>query len=94
MAAASSEIAELTAQITRLSAQLQLLTAQAQPPEKPSPWLPLDKAAPLLHCSPRSLRRRILTNRFPENAYRRIPGPSGKRSTYLVNVERYLRALH
>jgi hypothetical protein len=94
MPAASPEIAELTAQITRLSAQLQLLTAQAQPPEKASPWLPLDKAAPLLHCSPRSLRRRILANRFPEIAYRRIPGPSGKRSTYLVNVERYLRTLH
>lgn len=94
MNAAPSEIAELTAQITRLSAQLQLLTAQAQPQEKASPWLPLDKAAQLLHCPPRTLRRRILAERFPDNCYRRILGPSGKRATYLVNVERYLKTLH
>lgn len=94
MNAAPSEIAELTAQITRLSAQLQLLTAQAQPQGKASPWLPLGKAAELLHCPPRTLRRRILTDCFPENCYRRIPGPSGKRSTYFVNVQRYLKSLH
>lgn len=93
MTAASPEIAELTAEITRLSNQLQLLLSQAQPAEKPSPWLPLDQAAPLLHCTPRALRRRILANRFPENSYRRILGPSGKRSRYLINVERYLKTL-
>lgn len=93
MVAASSEIAELTAQMARLSAQLQLLTAQGEPAQKPSPWLPLSRAAQLLHCQPRALRRRILAARFPEACYRRIPGPSGKRCTYLVNVERYLKTL-
>jgi hypothetical protein len=93
MAAASSEIAELTAQMARLSAQLQLLTAQAEPAQKASPWLPLCQAARLLHCQPRALRRRIVSARFPETCYRRILGPSGRRSTYLVNVERYLKML-
>jgi hypothetical protein len=93
MAVASSEIAELTAQVARLSAQLQLLTAQGEPAQRESPWLPLSKAAGLLHCQPRALRRRIISARFPETCYRRVPGPSGKRSTYLVNVERYLKML-
>lgn len=94
MNAAPSEIAELTAQITRLSAQLQLLTAQVQPRDTESPWLPLSKAAQLLHWPPRTLRRRILADSFPENCYRRIISPSGKRTTYLVNVQRYLKSLH
>lgn len=93
MDAALTEIAELTSQLTRLSAQLQVLTAQTQPSEKASPWLPLSKAAPLLHWPPRTLRRRILAGQFPEACYRRLPGPSGKRSIYLVNVERYLKTL-
>lgn len=95
MNAAPSEIAELTAQITRLSAQLQLLTAaQSQPRDNESPWLPLSKAAKLLHWAPRTLRRRIVTDNFPENCCRRIVSPSGKRTIYLVNVQRYLKSLH
>lgn len=93
MTAATPEIAELTAQIAHLTAQLRLLTAQAKPAEKPSPWLPLNKAAPLLHCPQNTLRRRIVAGHFPEKCYRRIPGPSGKRATYLFNVERYISTL-
>lgn len=93
MPAAQPEIAALTEQLARVAAQLQVLTAQAAPAPKASDWLPLSKAAPLLHCQPRTLRRRIASMRFPESCYRRIPGPSGKRSTYLVNVERYFKTL-
>jgi hypothetical protein len=86
--------AELVEQIAQLSAQLKLLNAQVQPPQKASPWLPLREAASLLHCtSPRALKARILRGGFPPDCYRQLPSPSGKRHTYLVNVERYLRTL-
>ncbi len=89
-------VAELTAQLAQLSAQLKLLNAQSQPQPsaKASPWLPLREAAPLLHCkSPRALKARILRGGFPPDCYRQLPSPSGKRHSYLVNVERYLRTL-
>lgn len=88
-------VADLTAQLSQLSAQLRLLTAQGQPPQqKSSPWLPLRDAAVLLHfSSPRALKNRILRGSFPPDCYRQMPSPSGKRHTYLVNVERYLRTL-
>jgi hypothetical protein len=89
-------VTELTAQLQQLSAQLKLLNAQSQPQQatKASPWLPLREAAPLLHCkSPRALKARILRGGFPPDCYRQLPSVSGKRHTYLVNVERYLRTL-
>jgi hypothetical protein len=88
-------VADLTAQLSQLSAQLRLLTAQGQPvQQKSSPWLPLRDAAALLHfTSPRALKNRILRGSFPPDCYRQVPSPSGKRHTYLVNVERYLRTL-
>jgi hypothetical protein len=80
--------------VTELTAQLQQLSAQPQPAAKASPWLPLREAAPLLHCkSPRALKARILRGGFPPDCYRQLPSPTGKRHTYLVNVERYLRTL-
>jgi hypothetical protein len=79
-------VTELTAQLQQLSAQLKLMNAQSQ--------LPLREAAPLLHCkSPRALKARILRGGFPPDCYRQLPSPTGKRHTYLVNVERYLRTL-
>jgi len=88
-------VAELTAQLSQLSAQLKLLTAQGQlGPQKSSPWLPLKEAAPLLHFpSPRALKNRILRGSFPPDCYRKVPSASGKRQSYVVNVERYLRSL-
>ncbi len=89
-------VAELTAQLAQLSAQLKLLNAQnqPQPSAKASPWLPLREAAPLLHCkSARALKARILRGGFPPDCYRQLPSASGKRHSYLVNVERYLRTL-
>jgi len=88
-------VAELTAQLSQLSAQLKLLTAQGQTaPQKSSPWLPLKEAAPLLHFpSPRALRNRILRGSFPPDCYRQMPSASGRRQTYVVNVERYLKSL-
>jgi len=88
-------VAELTAQLSQLSAQLKLLTAQGQPaPQKSSPWLPLKEAAPLLHFpSPRALKNRILRGSFPPDCFRQVPSPSGRRHSYLINVERYLRTL-
>jgi hypothetical protein len=88
-------VAELTAQLSQLSAQLKLLTAQGSPaPQKSSPWLPLKDAAPLLHFpSARALKNRILRGSFPPDCFRQLPSPSGKRHSYLVNVDRYLRTL-
>lgn len=89
-------VAELTAQLAQLSAQLKLLNAQKQPQpaHKASPWLPLREAASLLHFkSPRALKARILRGGFPPDCYRQLLSPSGKRHTYLVNVERYLKTL-
>jgi len=93
--AMESVVAELTAQLSQLSAQLRLLTAQGQPvAPKSSPWLPLKEAAPLLHFpSPRALKNRILRGSFPPDCFRQVPSPSGKRHSYLVNVERYLKTL-
>ena len=89
-------VTELTAQLAQLSAQLKLLNAQKQPQpaHKASPWLPLREAAGLLHFkSPRALKARILRGGFPPDCYRQLPSPSGKRHSYLVNVERYLKTL-
>lgn len=88
--------AELSSQLLQLSAQLKLLNAQnhPQPAHKASPWLPLREAAPMLHFkSPRALKARILRGGFPPDCYRQLPSPSGKRHSYLVNVERYLKTL-
>jgi hypothetical protein len=89
-------VAELTTQLAQLSAQLKLLNAQhhSQPSHNPSPWLPLREAAQLLHFkSPRALKSRILRGGFPPDCFRQLPSPSGKRHSYLVNVERYLKTL-
>ena len=89
-------INELSEQLAQLSAQLKLLNAQnqPQPTHKASPWLPLREAAPLLHFkSPRALKARILRGGFPPDCFRQLTSPSGKRHSYLVNVERYLRSL-
>jgi hypothetical protein len=90
-----SVVADLTAQLSQLSAQLRLLTAQGPPVRsKSSPWLPLREAAALLHfSSPRALKNRILKGGFPPDCYRQLPSPSGKRHSYLVNVDRYLKTL-
>ncbi|MEO1003036.1 MAG: hypothetical protein AAFX65_07995 [Cyanobacteria bacterium J06638_7] len=85
--------AELAAQIQQLTARLELLNA-ANPLPKPSPWLPLGQAARMLHLkSARALKGRIQRGTFPPDCCRVIPSPSGKRNTYLVNVERYLKSL-
>jgi hypothetical protein len=71
-----------------------LMGAPEGRPHKASPWLPLREAAPLLHFkSPRALKARILRGGFPPDCFRQLPSPSGKRHSYLVNVERYLRTL-
>lgn len=88
---------QISDQLAQVTAQLRLLNARIQPQSmaKPSPWLPLNEAARLLHYkSPRALRARILRGGFPPDCYRQLPSPSGKRHSYLVNVERYLRTLH
>lgn len=86
---------ELSNQLNRLSAQLTLLSARQAPAEQPtSPWLPLADAAELLHfSSARALKTRILRGAFPPDCYRQLPSPSGKRHSYVVNVERYLKSL-
>lgn len=89
-------VTELTEQLAQLSAQLKLLYAQNQPKtaHQASPWLPLKEAALLLHFkSSRALKARILSGGFPPDCFRQLPSPSGKRHTYLVHVERYLRTL-
>lgn len=88
-------VAELTEHLAQLSAQLRLLTAQHPAAARAaSPWLPLREAAPLLRfSSSRALRCRIQRGAFPPDCYRQVPSPSGKRQSYLVNVERYLKSL-
>lgn len=88
--------ARLSAKMDNLSAQLKLFYAQCRPQQahKVSPWLPLREAAELLHIkSPRALKARILRGGFPPDCYRLLPSPSGKRHSYVVNVERYLKTL-
>lgn len=89
-------VAELTTQLSQLSAQIKLLNAKNQPQlvSKPSPWLPLKIAAQLLHISsPRALKARLLRGAFPPDCFKALPVPSGRRHSYLVNVERYLKTL-
>ena len=43
--------------------------------------------------SARALKNRILRGSFPPDCFRQVPSPSGKRHSYLVNVERYLKRL-
>lgn len=88
-------VAELTDHLAQLSAQLRLLTAQQPTAARSlSPWLPLREAAPLLRfSSSRALRTRIQRGTFPPDCYRQVPSPTGKRHSYLVNVDRYLKSL-
>jgi hypothetical protein len=88
-------VMELTEHLAQLSAQLRLLTGvKAANSQAASPWLPLREAAQILRfTSSRTLRNRIVRGSFPPDCYRQLPSPTGKRHTYLVNVERYLKSL-
>lgn len=91
------ELIELKEQIAKLHAELKLFNSK--PPSKasmaPSPWLPLKEASALLKFeSPRALRQRIRCGHFPPDCCQRIPSPTGKRTVYLVNVQRYLKRLN
>lgn len=88
-------VAELNEHLAQLSAQLRLMTAQQSGGQvTASPWLPLREAAQLLRFpSSRSLRNRITRGAFPPDCYRQVPTPTGRRHSYLVNVERYLKSL-
>lgn len=89
-----SDIAWLVQQVEHLTARVDQLTRKApvQPPS--SPWLPLKTAAALLHYpSPQALRQHLRKGRIPPDCFRVIPGPTGQRCKYLVNVEQYLKSL-
>lgn len=84
---------DLTAHLQQLMAGLELLNAQ-HPLPKPSPLLPLLDAVKLLHFkSARVLKSRIQRGTFPPDCCRITPSPTGKRNSYLVNVDRYLKSL-
>jgi hypothetical protein len=91
------ELAALKSQMALLHAELRLLNAKkiAKPPAEPSPWLSLKEASALLRFeSARSLKQRIRSGKFPPDCCQQIPSPTGKRTIYLVNVQRYLKRLN
>lgn len=92
-----SDLIELKEQISLLNAELKLFNARSmgKPTTVPSPWLTLKEASALLKFeSPRALRQRIRCGKFPPDCCQRIPSPTGKRTIYLVNVQRYLKRLN
>jgi len=91
------DLIELKEQISLLHAELKLFNARSagKPTMAPSPWLPLKEASALLKFeSPRSLRQRIQCGKFPPDCCKKISSPTGKRTIYLVNVQRYLKQLN
>jgi hypothetical protein len=90
-------IDQFSSQLTQISAELRLLNGKKSsfgaPPR--NPWLGLPEAAFLLRFkSARALKNRIKRGQFPPDCWRQIPTPSGKRHTYLIHVERYLKQLN
>jgi hypothetical protein len=90
-------IDQFSSQLTQISAELRLLNGKKSsfgaPPR--NPWLGLQDAAALLRFkSARALKNRIKRGQFPPDCWRQIPTPSGKRHTYLIHVERYLKQLN
>ena len=88
---------QLSSQLARISAELRLLNGKKNsfgaPPR--NPWLGLPEAAALLRFkSARALKNRIKQGQFPPDCWRQIPTPSGKRHTYLIHVDRYLKTLN
>ena len=91
------DLSLISEQIDRLSAELKLLNGRQKLSHqtKQNPWLSLDEAASILRFkSARALKSRIKKGQFPPDCWRQIPSPSGKRHTYLVHVERYVRQLN
>ena len=88
---------QLSSQLTQISAELRLLNGKKNSFGEPArnPWLVLPEAAALLRFkSARALKNRIKSGQFPPDCWRQIPTPSGKRHTYLIHVERYLKQLN
>ena len=92
----NQDLSALTNQIERLVAEVDLLKAQHTPRVKSSsPWVSLQEAATRLNfSSPRALKNRIKSGRFPPDCYREEPTVSGKRSIFMVNVDRYIKLLN
>ena len=91
------ELIELKEQIALLHAELKLLNAKKSGnlTMAPNPWLPLKEASALLKFeSPRALKQRIQCGKIPPDCCQRIPSATGKRTIYLVNVQRYLKRLN
>ena len=83
--------------MAQIHAELKLLNAKATTSSTcdANPWASLKEAAVILRFkSARALKARIKRGQFPPNCVQKIPSPSGKRYSYLVNVQRYLRQLN
>ena len=92
-----NDLSQISDQISMLSAELKLLNSKQKPGHqtKQNPWVSLQEAASILRFkSARALKSRIKKGQFPPDCWRQIPSPSGKRHTYLVHVERYVRQLN
>lgn len=88
---------QITNQLSQIRAELKLLNGKRHStralPE--NPWRNLEEAATALRFkSVRALKNRIKHGQFPPDCWRQIPTPSGKRHTYLIHVERYLKQLN
>jgi hypothetical protein len=91
------ELAELRQALAQMHAELKLLSAKTLSASAcdANPWVSLKEAAVILQFkSARALKARIERGQFPPNCVQKIPSPSGKRYSYLVNVQRYLRQLN
>lgn len=90
-----SDFSTLHERVQQLSAEIALLKAQQTKGfGKSSPWLPLKDAAYRLNFrSPRGLRNRIKSGKFPPDCFRVDPTASGKVPKYLIHVERYINQL-
>ena len=90
------DISELSSKIEQLTAEVALLKARkGTQPSTNSPWLSLQEAATILKFSShRALRNRIKSGKFPPECYRELPTKSGKRSNFIINVDRYIKLLN
>ena len=88
---------QIANELSRMRAELQLLNSKGNTvgAVPRNPWLGLKDAASTLHFkSARALKDRIKRGQFPPDCWRQIPTPSGKRHTYVIHVERYLKQLN
>jgi hypothetical protein len=91
-----TDLLAINQKLDRMRAELALLKAQRERDSVfNSPWIPLTEAASRLNfSSPRVLKNRIRSGKFPPDCYREDPTTFGHPVRYLIHVERYIKRLN